>query len=52
MLNQLDPDSGLDHWNWHRGVELEKNVETESQVYSKIEYGFNTFSKRTIEELF
>jgi hypothetical protein len=44
MLDQSDPDSGLDHWKWYRGVELEKNVETESQVNSKILYVSDTFS--------
>ncbi len=48
MLDQSDPDSGLDHWNWYRGVELEKYVETQSQVYSKILYGSNTFSRYII----
>ncbi len=44
MLDHSDPDCGLDHWNLYRGLGLEKSVETEIQVYSKILYGFNTIS--------
>ncbi len=35
MLDQSGPDSGLGHWNRYRGVDLEKTVETETQVNSK-----------------
>jgi len=28
----LDPDAGLDQWNWYRGVDLEKTVETKKRV--------------------
>jgi hypothetical protein len=44
MLHQSDPDTDLDHWNRYRSVDLEKTVETEIQVYSKILYDFNTIS--------
>jgi len=44
MLDQLDADSGVGHWNRYRDVELDKTVETGTQVYSKILYAFNTIS--------
>jgi hypothetical protein len=43
-LDYSGPDSGLGHWNRYRGVHLEKTVETDTQVYNNILYGFNTIS--------
>jgi hypothetical protein len=36
MLISCNPDSDFDPWNRYRGVDLEKTVETEGQVCSKI----------------
>ncbi len=44
MLDQSGLDSGLDQWHRYRDVDLKKTLETETQVYTKILYGFDTIS--------